>query len=350
MQRWALPSRKRPIVAIGAGGIMRDAHLPAYRACGFDVIGVYDPDLPRADALARDFGIGRVFKSPTEAVAQPDVVFDVAVPPDAIESLLESLPEHSAVLIQKPFGRDLGEATRLLAVCRRRRLTAAVNFQLRFAPGMLALRDLVKRGVLGTITDVDVLVRCRMPWELWPFLAGLPRMELPLHSIHYLDAIRGLVGDPRGVYARTVKHPGSPELASSKSSVILDYGDFVRASLATNHHHDFGDAHHRSELTLEGTDGCAKLRMGVNLDYPRGRSDTLDVVRRGGAWESIPLVGAWFPDAFRGPMCNLQRFIDGEDAMLLSPVEDAFKTMALVEACHSSNDRGGVPIPPTPPA
>ena len=338
----------RPIVAIGAGGIMRDAHLPAYRACGFDVVGVYDPDLPRAESLARDFGLRRVFGSATEATTHPDAVFDVAVPPDAIEGVLEHLPEGSAVLIQKPFGRDLREATRLLAVCRRRRLTAAVNFQLRFAPGMLALRDLVTRGVLGTVTDVDVLVRCRMPWKLWPFLAGLPRMELPLHSIHYLDAIRGLVGDPRGVYARTVKHPESPELASSKSTVILDYGDFVRASLATNHHHDFGDTHHRSELTLEGTEACAKLRMGVNLDYPRGLPDALDVARRGGPWESIPLVGSWFPDAFRGPMCNLQRFVAGEDPTLLSSVEDAFTTMALIEACHASNDRGGVPLPPPP--
>lgn len=323
---------------------MRDAHLPAYRECGFEVTGVFDPATARAENLARDFGIPRTFATLAEAARTPDVVFDVAVPPDAVASVLEALPEGAAVLIQKPFGRDLADARRLLALCRARRLTAAVNFQLRFAPGILALRDLLRRGALGTVTDVDMTVRCRMPWELWPFLAALPRMELPLHSIHYLDAVRGLIGNPRGVYARTVKHPDSPELASSKSTVILDYGDFMRASLATNHHHEFGDAHHLSELTIEGTLGCARLRLGVNLDYPRGLPDRLLVARRGGPFESVPLVGSWFPDAFRGPMCNLQRFRDGEDDALVSPVADAFETMALIEACHRSNDDGGVPF------
>jgi len=29
----------------------------------------------------------------------------------------------------------------------------------------------------------------------------------------------------------------------------------------------------------------------------------------------------------------------------MSPIEDAFKTMALVEACYESSARGGTPIP-----
>ena len=31
-----------PIVSIGAGGIVRDAHLPAYRKARFQVHGIYD--------------------------------------------------------------------------------------------------------------------------------------------------------------------------------------------------------------------------------------------------------------------------------------------------------------------
>jgi hypothetical protein len=44
-------------------------------------------------------------------------------------------------------------------------------------------------------------------------------------------------------------------------------------------------------------------------------------------------------------MSNLQRFVAGEDKALMSPIEDAFKTMALVEACYESSARGGTPIP-----
>jgi hypothetical protein len=44
-------------------------------------------------------------------------------------------------------------------------------------------------------------------------------------------------------------------------------------------------------------------------------------------------------------MSNLQRFISGEDAALVSPVEDAVRTMALVEACYLSSAGGSTPIP-----
>ena len=44
-------------------------------------------------------------------------------------------------------------------------------------------------------------------------------------------------------------------------------------------------------------------------------------------------------------MSNLQRVVAGEDAALVSSVEDAFHTMAVVEACYESSARGATPIP-----
>jgi len=83
----------------------------------------------------------------------------------------------------------------------------------------------------------------------------------------------------------------------------------------------------------------------VNLDYPAGPPDRLDVAAAGGGWRSVPLRGSWFTEAFEGPMSNLQRFVAGEDEALVSPLDDAIKTMALVEACYESSTRGGTPIP-----
>ena len=40
---WELPKNKKPIVIIGAGGIVSDAHLPAYKKANFPVRGIYDP-------------------------------------------------------------------------------------------------------------------------------------------------------------------------------------------------------------------------------------------------------------------------------------------------------------------
>ncbi len=350
MQRWPVPARPRPIVVIGAGGIVRDAHLPAYRAAGLPLHGVFDADRERATALARDFGISRVYGSLDEALhapGVPDPVFDLALPPQAVLETVQALPEGSAALIQKPLGTDLAQATAIRAVVRARRLAVAVNFQLRFAPNMLALHDAVARGTLGDLLELDVRINCRMPWERWPFLRGMPRLEILMHSIHYVDLLRRLAGEPRAVQARCVAHPAAHGLSATRSSAIIDFGAHLRCTLSVNHHHVHGPRHEASELRAEGTRGAAVAVMGVNLDYPRGRPDRLELAHDG-TWNEVPLVGNWFPDAFRGPMCNLQRFVAGEDPALVSPVEDAWHTMRLVEALYDADAAGGHPLPADP--
>ena len=338
-------------MSIGAGGIVRSAHMPAYRKAGWRIASVFDPDGARAAALARDFGVERVCASLEEAVAAAPrgAVFDLALPASAILGVLAALPEGAAVLIQKPMGEDLAQATKIRGLCRQRRLAAAVNLQLRFAPEMIAARDLVCRGLIGDLHDVDVRVTCFTPWHLWRFLNGIPRMEIVYHSIHYVDLVRSFLGEPSGVWCKTVKHPDTMELASTRTAIALDYGAVRRANIATNHGHRFGTRHQESRLKLEGTRGAAVVRMGVNLDYPRGMPDEFEYCLAGAgdppAWTSVRLEGSWFPDAFIGPMASLMRFASGESADLPTSVEDAWRTMAVVEACYASSDRGATPVP-----
>ena len=344
-QAWPLPSRPRPIVVVGAGAIVRTAHLPSYRRLAFPVAGVFDIRPEASEATAREFGVSTVFPTLDEACASRGVVFDVAVPGDQILSVLCRLPQGAAVLIQKPMGEDLATAGRILDVSRERRLVAAVNFQLRFSPNVIALADLIASNQLGELTDIEVRVVDRQPWEQWSFLERAPRLEVLYHSIHYLDAIRFLAGEPRGVMCRAVAHPQLTPFRDTRSSIVVDYGDRIRCSLTLNHTHRHDSRHRASMLKVEGTGGAAVLTLGVNLDYPAGPPDSLEVALDGAGWEPVPLRGSWFTEAFEGPMSNLQRFLGGEDRALVSPVEDAIKTMAVVEACYTSSAAGSTPVP-----
>lgn len=346
-QSWPMPKNPRPIVTFGAGSIVGDAHFPAYKKAGFPVAGLYDPDIAKAEKLAAEWGV-KAFASVEEAAAVPNAIFDLATPPKAHAGVLRLLPDGAAVLIQKPMGSDLAGATEILAVCRSRKLDAAVNFQLRFAPMMLALKDAIAKGWLGELVDFDAWLALATPWELWAFLKGLPRIEITMHSIHYLDLIRQLLGDPKGVHAKTLGHPNH-EMAQTRTSAILDYGDTVRCALSINHDHKFGRKHQACEFRVCGTEGAAWLQLGVNLDYPRGEPDILEIHPKGGdGWISVPLKGSWFPDAFVGRMANLQRFVSGEDAELVSSVEDAWNTMALVEAAYTSSASPATPLAQRP--
>jgi len=346
-QAWPRPAHLRPIVVIGAGAIVRTAHLPTYRSLGFPVAGVYDARADVAAAVASEFSIPTVFPALSAAAAVEHAVYDIAVPGDQILAILARLPRGAVVLMQKPMGPDLAAATAIRECCRERALTAAVNFQLRFAPNVLAMRDLLTRDALGTVVDVDVRIVIDQPWHFWSFLKGAPRLEVPYHSIHYLDTLRWLIGEPDAVYCRVVRHPSMPDLADTRSSILLGYGDRVRCSLTLNHTHRAGPRYRASQMIVEGERGAARLTWGVNLAYPSGPPDTMEVALAGEEWRDVTLRGSWFTAAFEGPMSNLQRFVAGEDAVLISGVDDAIKTMAVVEACYTSSAHGGTPIPGT---
>ncbi len=346
------PRQPRPIVIIGAGGIVRAAHLPAYAKAGFPVIAVADLSPGKAAELAAERSIPHHFDSVSEAIrfAPADAVFDIAIPASGITSILPHLPKGAAVLLQKPMGETLEEARAIRDLCRESSLTAAINFQLRYSPNNLGAVALAKAGLLGELHDMEVQVRTYTPWQLWDFLSTAPRLEILYHSIHYLDLIRSWMGEPLGVYAKTVKNPQCGSLAATKSSIVLDYGDAKRVFVVTNHFHDLTASPEldtaRSFVQWEGTGGAIRMDMGVNLDYPRGVPDTLSYAIRGGqTWSGVPISGNWFPDAFMGSMGALQAYVEGSVGELPIGFESAYRTMALVEAAYRSSERGGEPIP-----
>ena len=347
-QRVELPDKALPIVIIGAGGIIKDAHVPAYDLVSFPILGVFDIDPVKSNALKTEFpSVGRVYGSLNELIqhaTSQGAVFDIAVPPGVIISILEQLPDDSAVLIQKPMGQNLEEATKILTLCRRKRLVSAVNFQLRYAPYCIAARDIINQGLIGDVYDMEIKVGVYTPWHLWDFLKGLPRVEILYHSIHYLDLVRSFLGDPKKIYASTIKHPRAPDLEATRTSMILDYNEYVQARILTNHGHAYGLKHQESYLKFEGTKGAIKIRIGLSLDYPNGLPPIFEYIllENNSKWKEIPLEGGWFPHAFIGTMSELQNHFQNSDYPLQHSTEDSIKTMELVEAAYNSSEEGGI--------
>ncbi len=351
-QAATLPENPRPIISIGLGGIVHDAHYPAYKIAGFEVAGGVDLSADRAAMMKDKFDIPVIYESVADAVASaPDnAVFDVAVPGNAIVDILKELPDNSAVLIQKPMGDDLAEARKILAICRQKTLTAAINFQLRFAPFIIAAHDMIERGLIGDINDIEARMQVNTPWHLWQFLFPLPRVEILYHSIHYVDMIRSFLGTPQSVYAKTMSHPLAPDLkGGSRSMIIMDYGDNPRVNVMTNHSHAYGTEKQQSYFKFEGSKGAIRIRAGLNMNYPDGVPDHFEyyLMDEGddAKWHSVNINGSWFPEAFIGTMASVMRKANGETDELSTSVEDAFETMAVVEAAYESSQAGGTPIP-----
>jgi predicted dehydrogenase len=343
-----LPSKHLPVFIIGAGGIVNSAHLPAYKIAGFNVQGIFDIDCNKAKATAEKFNIPRVFETMDEMLSQSpaNVVFDVAVPGSVMIDVLERLPAGANVLLQKPMGENYADAKRILAIANEQKMNAGVNFQLRYAPFIMEVRNMLRAGLAGALLDIEVNVNVYTPWHLWDFLNASPRLEILYHSIHYIDLVRSFFGDPVSVYAKTIKHPAMKELASVKSSIIMDYGDILRANILTNHCHAFGPQQQQSYIKFEGTKGAVKINFGVLKNYPAGDNDTFEyILAENGEnkeWKTKKINGSWFPQAFIGSMAQVMLAAEGVIEVPDNSVDDCIHTMACVEAAYISSEGGGI--------
>ncbi len=335
---------KRKILIIGAGEIIKDAQLPAYKLANFPIFGIYNRTKAKAEEVAKEFNIDRVYDDldlAIEEASKEDCVYDIALPASLFITVLKKLPENSGVLIQKPMGESIEEAKEILDICHKKNLVAGINFQLRQAPYMLEVKKMLEDNLIGEVYDVDWRVVTLQPWALWTFLEHKERCEINYHSIHYIDAVRSLFGDPSGVYCKTMMSPKSPKLTQTATTTILDYGKIMRVNISTNHAHDFAPDYQESCLKIEGMNGAIRLTIGLILDYPKGRADKLEYICDGmSEWKELPLVGSWFPEAFIGTMGGMLRKLEDPSFDYKNSVEDAYKTMCVVEACYESDAHG----------
>lgn len=342
------PSGKLPIYMIGAGGIVNAAHLPAYTIAGYNIQGIFDINRDNASSTAKNFNIPHVFESLDEMISHlpANALIDIAVPGSATISILEKLPEGSNVLLQKPMGENYAEAKKILELTRSKKMLAAINFQLRYAPYILAARDLIETNQLGALNDIEVNVNVYTPWHLWTFLYAAPRLEILYHSIHYIDLIRKLLGEPRSIMAKSTKHPLMAGLSSVRSNIIMDYGELVRANILTNHCHHYGIPNQRSYIKIEGSGGAIIINFGALIDYPRGAADSFQYIllKEGESpqWQELKIDGSWFPHAFMGSMGELMMAAEGKTSRPDNSVEDCIHTMACVEAAYRSSELGGI--------
>lgn len=335
-------AHRRPVAVVGAGSIVDVGHLPAYRAAGIPVAGIYDRDGERARDVAQRHGIERVYGSLDELLADAAVAaVDIAVHPSAQPAIARAcLDAGRHVLCQKPLALDVADAEALVAHADDAGLQLAVNQQLRFEEGMAATHAMLRAGWIGeplaVLFDVDI----RTDFTAWPWLAESERLEILYHSIHYFDAIRWLVGDPHTVFCAGGRRPGQRVRGETRTIATLLYSGDLRALVHARHENVSEDWHAR--FRVEGSEGTIRGTLGLLYDYPHGRPDTLEVFSRTvptDGWLPYPVTTRWVPDAFAGPMGELLR-VAAEGGEHRSSGRANLGTLRLVDALYRSLDSG----------
>ncbi len=334
--------QKLPIAIVGAGTIVDVAHLPAYTAAGLEVVGLYDLDHQRAATVAKKHRIETVYSSLDELLADDRVsVVDIAVVADAQPDIVEAgIVAGKHMLCQKPFVPDLARGRELIKLAESADVRLAVNQQLRFDEGIAVTRAILRAGWIGEATAMSFNVDIGTDWSAWPWLVSSERLEINYHSIHYLDSIRSILGDPSTVFCVGGRRPGQVARGETRTISTLAFAGGVSAALHVNHENLGGD--YRAEFRLDGSEGSVRGTLGLLYDYPRGRPDTVEVFSRllpTDGWFSYPVTTRWLPDAFIGPMAGLLRWIE-TGVTAPTAAEDNLGTLALVDALYRSMDSG----------
>lgn len=329
------------IGVVGCGGIVNDAHLPAYKANGLHVVACYDREPAAAEQTAAEHGIPRVARSLEELLAGNEVdIVDVAVTPwDQPAIATRAIAAGKHLLCQKPFAADDQAAVAVVAAAREAGVKLAVNQQMRWDAGIHVARQLIEQGALGRPADARIRVSVRTPWHLWPWIARQARLDVMFHSIHYLDSLRYLFGDPVQITARHGRSPDQPEVGETKTVTVLEYDGGLQAVVDVNHH-DWSDAA-AATFRFLGAAGIIRGTIGLLDDYPHGRVDTLEYQPHAEprAWHAASLSTRWIPDAFIGPMASLMEAIQTDGEPLTSGA-DNLGTLRCVFAAYRSAAEG----------
>ncbi len=329
------------IGCVGAGMIMAECHLAAYAEAGFPVVAIASRTRANAEKVAERWKIKTVHDTPEQLIEDTSVdIIDLAYPPDQQPALIRHAlrqPHIKAVLAQKPLALSLEEAIKLRDEAKAAGKILSVNQNMRYDQSMRVLKQIIESGALGEIVFAQIDMHAIPHWQA--FLEDYDRLTLSNMSVHHLDALRFLFGDPEEITTQTRKDPRTA--FDHSDGIVVSTLRFPSGVMALSledvwsgpRQEGYSDDQH-IRWRVEGTEGVARGTIG----WPTGAASTLEYASAkttGGEWVSPSWDTMWFPHAFIGVMEQLQYALKSGEPPALS-VADNVKTMALVEAGYRS--------------
>ena len=121
---------------------------------GNRVIGIYSRDKGRAEAFAQKHGPLRAYDSLEQLLKNPEVQAVFIASPNSLHALHTKMAAEAGkhVLVEKPMAVSVSEAEDMVNACRKSGVKLGVGFHLRHHPGHRRARQLIQKGILGSIS------------------------------------------------------------------------------------------------------------------------------------------------------------------------------------------------------
>jgi predicted dehydrogenase len=356
---------KKDSVGVGiiGSGFARTTQLPGFRACeGARLVSIASAHRENAERVAREFEIEHVEDDWRGVVARGDVdLVSIVTPPSThMEMALAALDAGKAVLCEKPMAMNAGEAELMRRRAAEKGAFALIDHELRFLPGILKARQMLRDGEIGGVHHAKLHFRSDSraapdrKWDWWSD-ASSGGGVLGAVGSHAIDGFRWMLGaEVSHVFCSLVTHVSERDEAGTgraravttddEANLILRLTDneLTRGATATISLSvvDSGPAENRLEIF--GSEGALMVEEGGELWHAR---------RGAGEWTRIeaergPLAqgmrdGGWsrgftiFSRAIVEALREGRNTIEGA-----ATFEDGYRTQLVLDAARRSNASG----------
>jgi len=359
-------------------GFIGPVHIEALRRLGVTVAALCDiPEL--VHTMAAKHAIPQTFTDYRQLLASPgiDVVHITAPNRFHKEMSIAALEAGKHCVCEKPLAMDTRETAQIAKLAKSSGTIFAVNYNVRFYPAVLQLRQLVAQGGLGEIIHLNgsymqdwLFKDTDYNWRLLPKEGGKLRAVADVGT-HWMDTASFILGAKIGsvfatldTFHKTRQRPLGEVQTFSKASAAMRYAsykvqteDFASVLLRFDNG-AFGNL--AVSQVAAGRKNCLRIEIYGSKKSAWWCSEEPEMLRFGNrdtanevALRATPAFGTGaagymdfppghvegFPDTFKMGFRNIYSRIvtGGQDEPLHATAEDGHREVAVCEAIMESN-------------
>ena len=230
---------------------------------GVELVAVYNRTLSKAQKIAEDFHVPRVYDNPQELFKNEKLDFvDIITDVDTHALFVEMAVKQGVknIICQKPMAPDFETAKRMVDQCEQNGVNLFIHENYRWQAPVRRFKQIIDSGVIGKPFKAKVTFLSGFPvFDNQPFLKELDHFILTDMGSHILDVCRFLFGECNELWCNTraitggIKGEDVAVLLMDMKNGIPVYTEMSYASIVE--HDTFSTLH----ILVEGDQGSVFL-------------------------------------------------------------------------------------------
>jgi predicted dehydrogenase len=321
---------------IGAGAVLERFHMPAINGVPEVVRSIIiDADQERARRAAERFSFPRWSANIEDAFQACEIALVLVPNGKHAEVSGALLSEGVHVLCEKPMARTTEECEKMIRASERGRALLCIGHNRRFRSNIQLARQLLKKGLIGEITDVRVEEGSKSDWPRSAsyfdsqIAGGGALLDVGIHSI---DLTRWLAGDFEDLEYRGTEAKDGIE-SDAELQFRLSTGAIGR--LAVSRSREL-----QQSMKFTGTKGSMDIGLWeprISIRAARGKAFT-NFPQLDAAVSRRPPLDSSFVDQLR----NFVSAVKGEDSLLVSGQDGLAAVEVVCRAYRKEPSDSGV--------